>query len=107
VSCPELLAAGCTGTVTIEVVGRMPAAGKGAVTTARRRKMMRSRRRYRVAAGKTASVPLKLDRRTARFVRRVRRARARVTITTDLAGGQHATSTSTVTLRARRTPHRH
>jgi hypothetical protein len=107
VSCPAMRLFGCTGTVTIQALASPARKSANRATTARRRKVvMRATRRFKVAAGAKATVPVVLDRRTARFVRRKGRVRARVTVTTDLGGGKTAVAVRNVTLRARRTVRR-
>lgn len=108
VSCPPISVFGCTGTVTVELLGKPSRKGASRATTARRRKVaIRAKgRRFKLAAGTRAMVPVVLDRRTARLVRHSGRARARVTVTTEIGGGKKAVSSQTVTVRERRTVRR-
>ena len=108
VSCPAISVFGCTGTVTVELLGKPSHKGASRATTARRRKVvLRAKgRRFKLAAGANAMVPVVLDRRTARLLRHSGRARARVTVTTEIGGGKKAVSSQTVTLRERRTVRR-
>jgi hypothetical protein len=101
VICPAIQLSGCRGTVAIELLATR---SSKAATTARRRKIvLRSTRRFKIAPGGKATVPVVLDRRTVRALRGKRRVRARVTITTDLGDGRRAVTVRTVTLRERRT----
>jgi len=86
------LAAGCTGTVTTRLIG--------SATSARRRKVSnkKPRNRFRLAAGQSKRVPVQLDRRTARFVKRKKRAKVAITIAIDGA----TPVTKQVTVAARR-----
>jgi hypothetical protein len=63
-------------------------------------------RRFKIAAGSKAVVPVTLERRTARMLRHAGRARARVTVTTDLGDGKTSVASQTVTVRERRTVRR-
>jgi hypothetical protein len=104
ISCPVVQLSGCRGTVTIELFGTSAGSHDKALSVARRRKIaLRSTRHFKVAAGAAANVPVVLDRRTARVLRRKGRVRARITVTTDLGAGKRVVATRTVNLRARRT----
>ena len=93
------LAAGCTGTISTRLIGV-------AARPARRRKVndkkSRGPNRFRLAAGQSKRVPVALDRRTSRFVKRKRRAKVAVTITVDGA----APVTTQVTVVQRRVARR-
>ncbi|MFL5911334.1 MAG: hypothetical protein ACJ768_12260 [Gaiellaceae bacterium] len=106
-TCPALSVFGCAGTVTVELLG---ATAKKSATEARRRKMvLRTKskgRHFKIAAGAKAMVPVTLERRTARMLRHAGRARARVTVTTELGGGKTSVASRTVTVRERRTVRR-
>ena len=104
-TCPAISVFGCTGTVTVEPQG---ATAKKSATEARRRKVvLRAKgRRFKIAAGAKVMVPVTLERRTARMLRHTGRARARVTVTTELGSGKTAVASRTVTVRERRTVRR-
>ena len=104
VSCPAIQLSGCTGTIAIAPLTSPAPKQANLASSARRRKVvLRATRRFKVAAGAKAMVPVVLDRRTARVLRHKGRLRARVTVTTDLGDGKQATAVRTVTVRARRT----
>lgn len=104
VSCPGLQLPGCTGTVTLSLTLRTATSAERAlVTGARRRKLVLRSRAFKIAAGKTAQVPVRLNRRTERRFRPARQVRARVTVSTTLADGKRTETARTVTLRLRRT----
>ena len=87
------LAAGCTGTVSTRLIG--------AAQSARRRKASKGkkpRNRFRLAAGQSKRVPVQLDRRTSRFIKRKGRAKVAITIAVDGT----APVTKQVTVAARR-----
>ena len=104
-TCPALNVFGCTGTVTVQLLG---SSAKKSASEARRRKVvMRTKgRRFKIAAGAKAMVPVTLERRTARTLRHAGRSRARVTVTTELGGGKTTVSSEIVTVRERRTVRR-
>jgi hypothetical protein len=102
--CPVVQLSGCAGRVTIELLGPYTRSAARRMSAARRRKVvLRSTRRFKVAAGTRGRVPVVLDRRTARVLHRRGRARARITVTTDLGDGKRAVAVRTLNLRARRT----
>jgi hypothetical protein len=106
VRCPAIQVFGCTGTITIELLGSAGNRDKQATSARRRKIALRVKRHFKVAAGAKAIVPVVLNRRTARALRRKGRARARVTVSTELGNGKRAVNERTVTLRERRTVRR-
>jgi hypothetical protein len=86
------LAAGCTGTVTTRLVESAKAARR------RKAKPKKARNRFRLAAGQSKRVPVQLDRRTSRVIKRKRRAKVAITVAIDGA----APVTKVVTVAARR-----
>jgi hypothetical protein len=104
VACPVVATHGCSGTITLSPSTATPS---GRIVSARRGRRVVSRtRRFKLAAGRHVTVPVRLDRRTARRLTRRHRAVAmslRVAVHTS-AG--EAVKVSTVTVRERRTPHR-
>ena len=108
IGCPATLTAGCRGSVTLALAGSRTDRGK--LVAARRGKRVIGRtKRYRIAAGDKAAVPVVLSRRGARYVRRrVRRGRKvglAVTVRLRSEAGTQRTS-RTVTVRAARRPRR-
>jgi hypothetical protein len=99
VQCPVAAAAhGCVGTITLS---RAPAGAAAA-----RRTKARSRRHFKLAAGKRATVPVRLDRRTFRRFKRKRRAmKLNLRVAVSTSAGQ-AVKVTTITVHQRRTPHR-
>jgi hypothetical protein len=100
-ACPAQAFEGCEGTVAIELM----AAGKGKASrahaklaAARRRKVTPARRHFKIAAGRTATVPVRLDRRTFRRFRGRRHLKATVTVTMKGASGT-TTDTRVISLR--------
>jgi hypothetical protein len=103
VSCPGTAAGGCEGEVVIEFYEESGAAPKA--TLARRggrRRVRVGRKRFRIAPGKSQKVPVKLNRRGGKTVRRRGRARARITVTTRDKAGDTTVSTRTITIKAER-----
>lgn len=100
VGCPAAVAAGCEGSVSLALPRR--GADRAKVVAARRSKRAISRtKRFRIAAGDKAIVPVVLSRRGHRHVRRrVRRGRRAGVVVTLLmrseAGTQRVTRTITV-----------
>ena len=68
------IAGGCVGTISVELV-------TSDASSARRRKTRVAR--FRLKAGHSKKVPVTLDRRTSRFIRRKGRARVKITIAVD------------------------
>jgi RTX calcium-binding nonapeptide repeat (4 copies) len=103
VTCPGTAAGGCEGEVVIEFYEESGAAPKA--TLARRggrRRVRVGRKRFRIAPGKSRKVPVKLNRRGGKTVRRRGRARARITVTTRDKAGDTTVSTRTITIKAER-----
>jgi hypothetical protein len=98
--CPSEAFEGCAGSILIEALGAT-GAGKLDVRSARRRKTKLAIRRFKVAAGQGATIPVRLDRRSWRRYRRRTRVKVQVTVTMENATG---TTTSTQTVTLRRTP---
>jgi hypothetical protein len=100
VSCPELAASGCAGRVTVA----MPTANaRRTAKTAATAPVLGRSHRFKLSAGQTKVVPVKLDRRAARIIKRRgggrRRVKLAVTVeVTTATGTQAATSTITVKL---------
>ena len=103
--CPSEAFQGCNGTVTIELLtGAKGSTASKKLISARRRKLpTRARRHFKIAAGKAALVPVKLDRRTWRRFRGRRHLKALITVTMRNSTGVTST-TRTVSLKARRKP---
>ena len=97
ISCPETSAGGCEGVITLSLLG---GGHKAEVVSARRRPTSRGKR-FRLAAGENAVVPVQLSRRVARSLRGRRRAKLRVTVTVRTEAGVK-TVTDTITVKARR-----
>lgn len=106
VRCPETAAAGCVGTVSAELAED----GDDQVAAARRRATPKppkgGSKRFKLAAGQTKAVPVRLDRRTARRLKSRRALKVKVTIELEVDGGQVLKSASTITVRERRTANR-
>ena len=101
ISCPETSAGGCEGVVKL---GMLKDGHEASVVAARRRPTSRKPvrgRKFRLAAGEKAVVPVKLSRRVARSLRGRRRAKLRVTVTVRTEAGVK-TVTDTITVKARR-----
>ena len=105
VACPATAADGCVGQVTLS----MPTAG---VAMARRSARVLGRsRRFKLAAGQSRVVPVRLSRRSARIIKtrggKRRRVKLNVTVEVTTATGTEAvTSTITVTMRRSARPRR-
>jgi len=101
-ACPSDAFEGCDGTVQIDILSGKKGAtvkpGKSARLSESRRRKLPARRHFKIAAGKTAKVPVQLDRRAFRKFRRRRHLKAMVTVTMSNATGT-TTSTHVVTLR--------
>jgi hypothetical protein len=98
VSCPATAADGCAGRVTLS----LPHAGVGAARRSAR--VLGRSRRFKLRAGATRVVPVRLSRRSARIIRtrggKRRRVKLAVTVEVTTASETRAvTSTITVTLR--------
>lgn len=106
VDCPGAAFEGCAGAIVIETLDAGSSSGKLDVTSARRgggRPASRrlGRGRFKVAAGRGATVPVRLYRRAWRNLRSRRSVRVAITVTMDNATGT-TTSVQTVTLRPKR-----
>jgi RTX calcium-binding nonapeptide repeat (4 copies) len=103
--CPSEAFQGCGGTLTIELLtgGKSSTVSKKLISARRRKLPTRARRHFKIAAGKAAHVPVKLDRRTWRKFRGRRHLKAVVTVTMRNSAGVTST-TRTVSLKARRKP---
>jgi hypothetical protein len=104
VRCPAAASAGCRGTIALTVL--KPAAPRGSVTSARRRKLRRTRKvGFHLTAGhrRTLRAPLAV-RALRRSVRR-HRACVRMRVSVHTAAGTAVRST-TLTVHYRRTAHR-
>jgi hypothetical protein len=98
-ACPREAFEGCEGTVAIELLdGAKGTPAKAKLVSARRRKVTQSRKRFKIAAGGTATVPVKLDRRVFRRFRGRRNVKAAVTVTMKNATGT-TTTTRVIALR--------
>ena len=101
VKCPSEAFEGCTGSVAIM---ELAATGQSRldVQSSRRRKSTKlGSRRFKVAAGKGATVPVRLDRRSFRKLKKRKRVKVQVNVTMENAAG---TTTKTRTVTLRRTP---
>ena len=96
VQCPAVAHNGCSGTIELA-----PATG----LVAARRRPTRVRRHFRLAAGKKASVAMRLDRRTVRRLKRRRSMKMTLRVVVNTPAGQ-AVKLTTITVRERRTPNR-
>jgi hypothetical protein len=102
VHCPRAAASGCVGTVSVEL-----ADDSDGVAAARRRAAPRTgRKRFKLAAGQTKAVPVRLARRAARRLKSRRAVRMKVTVEVEVDGGQVLKSTRVITVRERRTASR-
>jgi hypothetical protein len=105
--CPANTPGGCEGVVTLSYPAG--AAKAGHVMAARReRRVVGRSRRFRIAAGHKAAVPVKLSRRGVRIFKRrkhghKRRTRLAVTVSLRTEAGVR-TVRSTITVKARRRP---
>jgi hypothetical protein len=100
VACPAVATAGCRGTIALSVLKPKPT-----LTAARRRKVVRRKATFKLAAGRHKTVRAPLSVRALR--RRVRHGRARVRMVVTVATPSgNAVSKATFTVRARRTAHR-
>jgi hypothetical protein len=109
IGCPAD-AGGCKGTVEIYLPngGAAKSAAKSPVSAARRTKARRKngirigRAKFSARAGTKPTVKVRLDRRGRRRVKRRRKVRATVVVTTRTATGQTFTERQTIALSARR-----
>ncbi len=86
-------AAACRGTVDLTTARKVS-------VSAKKRKLKLARKSYSVAAGKSKTVKLKLRRSGLKFLRKRRKLRVRLTVTTRRAGAKAAKVGRTVTLKA-------
>lgn len=108
IACPASVTGGCRGTVTVTAdLG----SAKGKAVAARRRKLVLTRRKaFAIAAGKTATVRVPLNRRAVRIFRRkgrvsrTRRFKADVTLAMRTEAGTASSSRTIVVHAARRRP---
>ena len=98
--CPSEAFEGCQGSILIEALDA-PGAKSKTLVSARRRPTKLATRRFKVAAGKGATIPVRLDRRNWRKFRKRKRVKVQITVTMENATGT-TTSTSTVSLRPAR-----
>lgn len=100
IKCPSEAFEGCAGSILIE---GLDATGKGrlAVESARRRKTKLATRRFKVAAGQGATIPVRFDRRSWRRFKNRKRVKVQITVTMENATG---TTTNTRTVALRRVP---
>jgi hypothetical protein len=106
VSCPATAADGCAGRVTVALPAA-PSALHSAKRAAAAAPVLGRSRKFKLAAGQTKVVPVRLDRRASRIIKRRGGGRRRVKLVvtvevTTSSGTQAATSTITVMLRRAR-----
>lgn len=100
-ACPRESFEGCEGTVAIDLMTGKAKKAHGKLVAARRRKVAKakpSRRHFKIDAGKAATVPVKLDRRSFRRLRGRRHVKATVTVTMKNSTGT-TSSSRVITLR--------
>jgi Ca2+-binding RTX toxin-like protein len=103
VSCPAAAVGGCAGNVTLQ----LPTASAGKLTAAGRRKPASvGARRFKLAAGTTQSIPVRLSRRAVRRLHTRHKLVVRVVLAVTIEGST-ATSSRTVKILERRTRARH
>jgi Ca2+-binding RTX toxin-like protein len=97
--CPSEAFEGCAGSILIEALD-VAGSGKGKldVTAARRRKTKLASRRFKVAAGLGATIPVRLDRRAWRKFKNRKHVKVQITVTMENATGT-TTNTRTVELK--------
>jgi hypothetical protein len=100
VTCPESAPGGCAGRVTLA----LPLAPGTLAKAASAAPVLGRSKRFKLSAGQTRVVPVRLDRRASRIIKRRRGGRRRVKLAvtvevTTTAGTQAATGTITVKLR--------
>jgi len=97
--CPTEAFDGCAGSILIEVLS-VAGAGKGRldVQSARRRKTRLANRRFKVAAGQGATIPVRLDRRAWRKFKKRKRVKVQITVTMQNSTGT-TTNSRSVTLK--------
>lgn len=100
VACPAVATAGCRGTIALTVLKPTPG-----LTAARRRKVVRRRAAFKLAAGRHKTIKAPVSLRALRRRARHGRARVRMIVTVATPSG-NAVSKATFTVRARRTAHR-
>ena len=103
VTCPETSSGGCEGLITLS----LPTGNAKVVAARRQRRIVGRSRRFRLAAGEKAVVPVALSRRGARAFRRrapkkTRRARKLVVTVAVRTKAGIKTVTSTITVKERR-----
>ena len=98
-SCPTEAPTDCVGTITVQLLGGPRK--KTGLHASRRRHKSKKPSRFKLAPGKSAFVPIQLNRRTWRTFRHRRHLRARVTVTITTAAGK-VRVTRTVQVRAAR-----
>jgi hypothetical protein len=105
VGCPATVAAGCQGSITLSLIAPGRADKVVAARRVKRRAVSRGRR-FKIAAGEKAVVPVALSRRGGRTVRRHlrrrRTVRLHVTVTLRSEAGTHRTSRNITVHAARR-----
>ncbi len=89
-SCPADGVRRCAGALTLKTVRRFgPKALRDPAGTSRRRQVVLGTRSFRIAAGRTAVVKVRLSRRNRTMVKRLRRVRVNTTaIARDRAGNR-------------------
>ena len=98
IHCPRAATAGCVGKVSVGLARHL--------TAARRRSAPRKKANFKLAAGQTKAVPVRLARRAARRLKVRGTVRMKVTVEVEVDGGQTLKSQRVITVRERRTASR-
>lgn len=105
VHCPKLAVGGCAGTIALTTASGAQPAGK--LVAARRRKVVSvGSKRFKLAAGATKPVGVRLSRRGVRQLRLRHRLVVKATVAVRAEGGHTVSNTRTIVIRERRTASR-
>jgi hypothetical protein len=100
VNCPREAFSGCEGSIDIEELAAAGTNAQAPLVPARRRKL--ASKRFKLAAGKSATIPVRMDRRSWRSfkkkLRKRRKIKVQISVTMENATGT-TTNTRIVTLR--------
>jgi hypothetical protein len=100
IACPTSEPGGCSGTVTLRTVGRVPATG-GARRLAPKRPMTLGRRSFELRGGTSGAVRVRLSPKSRRLIRKLRRLRVFVFVDAHDGAGNATTARSALTLKSR------
>jgi hypothetical protein len=97
ISCPATAVAGCSGRLTVSVLGR----GRTGVSASAKESVGKGRR-FSLKAGESEDAKVKISRNGRRRVLQKKRAKCRVSVHTPAATGERVTARKTITVKAPR-----